>query len=190
MLNNRKHPKLYAGIADKGVEFFINRNDIWCFHAGKIYKGYENIPEHIIEMVRQDMLKHPEALKSLAEWENLSEDDYVRQYIYCRFGGMDEEPDIDKEGKINYTEYFDCGLRGKCKYEGRLCCTIKVDQGHLTKTELKVLKRITLLDKEIASELYVSIDTISSHLQSIRAKTGLANKVELAVFAHKKGLIE
>ncbi|MNR62497.1 Bacterial regulatory protein, luxR family [compost metagenome] len=45
-------------------------------------------------------------------------------------------------------------------------------------------------DKIIASELNISPDTVSTHLQNIRNKTGLKNKSELSIFAYQKGLIK
>jgi DNA-binding CsgD family transcriptional regulator len=188
MLNTANHSKLIAGLIDQGVEFFVHANEVKCIHAGQVY-SFEQFPEWIIKVIEEDMVKHPEALKALATWENLHQTEYVRQYIYCRFGGLDFDPDIDSNRKLSYAEYFDCGFRGVCKYEGKLCCTIKVSEGHLTKTEIEVLKRVALADKSIADELCISTDTVNSHLQNIRRKTGYSNKVELAIFATKKGII-
>jgi DNA-binding NarL/FixJ family response regulator len=123
-------------------------------------------------------------------WYNLHQSEYVRQYIYCRFGGLDYDPDIDVHKQINYAEYFDCGLRGECRYEGKLCCSVKVENGHLTKTEIEVLKRAQHPNKIIASQMHISIDTVNSHIQNIMKKTGLSSKVELAIFAVKKGIIQ
>ncbi|WP_231489864.1 response regulator transcription factor [Pedobacter sp. Leaf170] len=189
MLNSRNHSKLIAGLVDKGVEFFVHQNEIKCVHDGKTFT-YEEFPQWIFDKISDDMLSNPEALKSLAKWENLSQEDYMRQYIYCRYGGLDTEPDISVEGELSYAEYFDCGLRGTCNYEGKLCCTIKVANGHLTKSEIEILKRIDKSYKIIADELFVSTDTVSGHIQNIMKKTELNNKVELAIFATKKGFVK
>lgn len=188
MLNAQNHNRLIAGLVDNGVEFFVNNNEVHCTNSGKIY-AYKDFPKWIIEIIEEDMLKYPEALKALSSWENLHESDYVRQYIYCRFGGQDADADINTDGQIHYSEYFDCGLRGKCKYEGKLCCSIQVHNGYLTKTELEVLKNIQLQDKLIADKLCISTETVLTHQQNIRSKTGCKSKVELAVFAAKKGII-
>src|SRR5690606_38225109 len=156
MVENSRSSKVHAGVGDKGVEFFFNKNDIWCFHDGKIYQGFNEIPDHIIDMIKEDMIKYPEAMQSLTQWENLLEADYARRYVMCRMGGNDKEPDIDAEGNIHHSEFFDCKLRGTCKYEGKLCLSIKVGDQYLTKTELRILKHVTLLDKEIADKLCIS----------------------------------
>ncbi|HMI01816.1 MAG TPA: helix-turn-helix transcriptional regulator [Pedobacter sp.] len=62
--------------------------------------------------------------------------------------------------------------------------------GVITKTEMEVLKRIYLPDKNIAADMYISSHTVSSHRQNLSEKTGYKTKIELAVYATKKGYIE
>jgi DNA-binding CsgD family transcriptional regulator len=188
MLNTKHLPKLMPGLEDSSVEFYVYNNEVKCFTDGVRY-SFENFPQRVIDIVQQDLLSNSEALKSLAKWENLTESDYLRQYIYCRFGGVDSDPDIDTEGNIHHAEYFECGLRGQCKYEGKLCCSIKVDHGFLSKSEMEVLKRVALPYKLIADELNISPETVNTHMQNIRIKTGLSTSVELAIYATKKGII-
>ncbi|WP_131535548.1 response regulator transcription factor [Pedobacter nototheniae] len=188
MYNATKNSRLIAGLVDKAVEFFVHRNEVYCVHDGRTYV-FEEIPRWIIDIVEHDMLKHEDAIKALALWENLADEDYIRQYIICRFGGIDDEPDIDTKGVVHEAEYFDCGLRGTCKHEGKLCTAFKVANGYLTKMELAILKLINLPDKIIADRLSISTETVSTHQQNIRIKTGLKSKVELAIFAQKKGII-
>ena len=176
------------GLIDNAVEFFVHDNEVKCLNNGTVYK-YNEFPQWILNRIETDMLENPEALKALGKWENLAISDHKRQYIYCRFGGADLEPDIDVNGEINHSEYFDCGFRGICKHEGKLCSSIKVDNGHLTKTEIKVLQNIELLEKQIADKLNMSVLTVNSHTQNLREKTGLSTKTELAVFASRKGII-
>lgn len=188
MLNHEHLAQLPAGLVDNGVEFFVHNNEVKCLHQERVYI-FKLFPGWIIEIIEEDMMKYPEALKALADWKIFHRDDMIRQYIYCRFGGFDSDPDIDTHGKINHTEYFDCGQRGICPYEGKLCCTIKVSNGNLTKQEVEVLKLVQLPDKLIADKLNISIETVSSHWQNIRTKTDKKSKIELAVFAQYKNLI-
>jgi len=188
MESEAKTQRLPAGLVDQSVEYFWHQNEAHCMYNGKCY-SFDEFPEYVLAKIYEDMENNPAALKDLATWENHSDDDRIRRWIHCRFGGFDMEPDITKDGKILHTEYFDCGFRGSCKHEGKLCCTIKVANGHLTKMELEVLKRVELADKVIADELNISIETVSSHWQNIRTKSGKRNKVELAVFANQKGII-
>lgn len=179
------------GLEDSGVEFYIHDNEIKCLHNGVVYE-WGNFPQHILDRVEQDMLEHPEAIRSLLDWDLRQSEEQMRQYIICRFGGFDNEPDIDAHGNIDYTEYFDCGRRGNCAQEGKLCSTIKAANGILTKQELTVLKlvAVNMMNKEIASKLHISEETVSSHNQNIQAKLGVDNKLGMTIWAINKNIIE
>lgn len=177
-----------AGLLDEGVEFFVYNNELHCLTGGKSYI-FKDFPARVLNVLENDMLRHPDAIKALAAWENLSYDDQIRQYGMCRFGNFDSDPDFDADGNAHYTEYFDCGLRGQCRHEGKLCCSIKVENGHLTRQQIEILKRIDKPYKLIADELFISEETVSSHIQNIQKSTGLRSKTEMAVFAAKKGII-
>lgn len=178
---------IIAGLLDGGTDFIKYEGNLYCVHGGKAHK-WPDFPINVLEIIEQDMLKNPEALKSLSQWENLLPEEFTYRYIVCRFGGIDDQPDIDANGKISHTEYYECGLRGKCRFEGKLCSSIKVDFGILTKAEVEVLRYVTLTYKEIAEKLFISPETVSTHLQNLRIKTGLKNNSQLAVYAHQKGI--
>ena len=181
--------RIYAGMIDRGIEFFedLHTRILYCSHDMKQYR-WPHFPNHILRKVRKDMLNNPEALEHLAKWPNLRNEDRIYRYILCRFGGLDDQPDISIDGKVHHSEYYECGLRGNCQFEGKLCCSIKVANGFLTKAEVEILKYIRLPDKQIAQLLNRSIETISTHMQNIRAKTGEVDKVNLAIFAINKGI--
>ena len=178
------------GLEDNGVEFYVYNNDIKCLHDGKIFRWGE-FPNEIIDRIEQDMLDNPKAIDALIEWDINQPEAMMRQYIICRFGGFDNDPDIDSNGKINHTEYFDCGRRGSCAQEGKLCATIKAPNGYLTKQELEVLKLVAInkMNKEIASLLNISEETVSSHNQNIQSKLGVDNKLGMATWARRKNII-
>lgn len=181
---------LPAGLEDAGVEFYVYRNEVRCLHNGMRYH-FDEIPQHVLDQVEEYMMTKPEALKALHEWDIKNADDMLRQFIFCHFGGFDHTPDITSCGKFVEADYFDCGRRGTCKHEGKLCGSIKVENGYLTKQEIKILQLIAQgkLNKEIAAELNISEETVSSHNQNIQAKTGKSRKPELALLAREKNLI-
>lgn len=191
MIGKPLNQLLPAGLVDKGVEFCWYRNDIWCLHDGKLVP-FDQIPESIIEIVETDLVNNPNAIKGMTEKMDLhTREEMLRQYILCNFGGFDNEPDITADGKILHTEYFDCGRRGLCALEGKLCPAIKVENGHLTKRELEVVK-LTGQGKancEIADALKISEETVKSHVQNILQKCGFASKLEIAAFAVRKNLV-
>ncbi|MFD1770898.1 helix-turn-helix transcriptional regulator [Sphingobacterium suaedae] len=181
--------RIYAGMIDKGIEFFedLETKILYCSHDMRQYR-WPHFPKNVMREIKKDMLRNPQDLKYLAQWPNLRSEDRVYRYILCKFGGLDDEPDINSDGKVHHSEYYECGLRGKCPFEGKLCSSIKVANGYLTKAELEILRFIRLPDKQIAQILNKSPETVSSQMQSIRTKTGEVDKVNLAIFAIEKGI--
>jgi DNA-binding CsgD family transcriptional regulator len=61
----------------------------------------------------------------------------------------------------------------------------------LTARELAVLELIAArrTNRQIATELFVSPDTVSHHLRHIFAKTGPSSRTEASAYAHRNGLI-
>jgi DNA-binding CsgD family transcriptional regulator len=60
----------------------------------------------------------------------------------------------------------------------------------LTQREVEVLGLVTAgkRDREIAEELYISVNTVGNHLRSILNKTNAANRTEAAAYAVRRGL--
>lgn len=184
-----KNSNLPAGIVDKGVEFFVHNYKVMATYDGKVLSINE-LPNDILEIIRDYMLTKPEALKALNNQGFNTDSEMLKKFIKCNFGGFNKVPDIDLNKNIN-AEYWDCGIRGTCVYEGKLCEGLKVANGILTKREIDVLKLIVKgkLDKEIADVLKISIHTVASHKTNIQEKTGLQTKIEFAIMAINKGLI-
>lgn len=182
---------LPPGLEDDGVEFYVGGNDIKCLHKGNRYE-WGSFPCWIIEKIEQDMIANPEAMKALVAWDITDSEEMMRQYIVCRFGGFDGFADITPEGKIEHTEYFDCGRRGSCSFEGKLCPSFKVGDEHLTKQELNIIRKIASgkHNKQIADELYISEETVSSHNKNIQRKLGVPSKLGIIPWAVKRNITE
>ncbi|WP_313515561.1 helix-turn-helix transcriptional regulator [Sphingobacterium sp.] len=181
--------RIYAGMVDNGVEFFKDdKGRLFCSHNWKQYQ-WPDFPKYVIDIIQEEMLADPLALKELAAMDGLTPEMYEFKFACCRFGGLDDVADVDPEGNVHQSEYVPCPLRGECKAEGKLCLALQVKNGYLTKREIEVLRLVQKSDKVIADILNVSIDTVVSHLINIRTKTELENKAQLAVFATKKGII-
>lgn len=62
----------------------------------------------------------------------------------------------------------------------------------LTERELEVVRAIArgMSNNEIADELYLSVNTVRNHIQRISAKLGVGTRLEIAMTAIRRGLIE
>ncbi|RQO65106.1 hypothetical protein DBR40_24865 [Pedobacter sp. KBW01] len=181
---------LPPGLMDNSAEFFIHEHEVKALYKGRVWK-FEEFPPELIEIIDNDMASNPKAMKALAEWDITDSGEQMRQYIACRFGGFDNNPDICLDGKVQPAEYVDCGRRGRCAYEGKLCSSIVLENGTLTKKEIEVLRQIGLglLDKEICEVLGIAQDTLRSHKDSLCLKSGLQRKAALSVLAYQYKLI-
>jgi len=61
----------------------------------------------------------------------------------------------------------------------------------LTERELDVVERVARgrTNSEIAADLFLSVSTIKTHLESVRAKIGVRNRVEIAAWAWENNII-
>lgn len=185
-----KNQQLPPGLVGDAVEFFIHQHEVKCQTQGRTY-SFDEMPAEILQIIEDDMMASPKALKALADWDITDQNEQMRQYIACRFGGYDYQADISPEGGIQPAEYVDCGRRGKCNYEGKLCTSLQLQHGILTRREIEVLKCIGegLLDKEICELLHISQDTLRNHKDKISQKSGVERKPSLGILAHKLNLI-
>ena len=185
-----KNQQLPPGLVGDAVEFFIHQHEVKCQTKGRTY-SFDEMPADILQIVEDDMLANPKALKALADWDITDQNEQMRQYIACRFGGYDYQADISPEGGIQPAEYVDCGRRGSCAYEGKLCTSLLLPNGIATRREIEVLKLIgqSFLDKEICDQLNISQDTLRNHKDNLSQKAGVERKPSLAILAHKLNLI-
>jgi DNA-binding CsgD family transcriptional regulator len=182
-----------GGLIGKSAELFtavINGvKQPFCLFGGKTLT-YEQIPADKKKILMDAMRANPKVEKAMQSMAGQNDDDKLKQFIMCRYGALNCDPDITEDGKLSEAEYVPCDKRGKCSFEGIGCCSILMDNGvFLSRAETDVFKLVENADKNIADKLFLSVDTVKKHFTNIRMKTGLHNKIEMAVWAAKKGII-
>lgn len=62
----------------------------------------------------------------------------------------------------------------------------------ISSREAEILKLLVLgyTNKEISNTLFISLSTVKTHLETLFLKTGVYNRVQLAVFALKNNLTD
>ena len=105
----------------------------------------------------------------------------------CNFGNFDGIPDMDEDGTV-YPECWNCGNRGSCPGEGKVCSRIQGPNGLLTKRETEIF--FLLIDgishKMIADKFGTHIQTIETQLKDIREKLGCHSSIEVMDFAIRR----
>lgn len=182
--------RIPAGLIGKGTETFAIGNEPYTIYNGHPYL-FDQTPRSRIDLYKNHMKSNPQGEKAMEEITGSKDDKVkVKQWMLCRFGGIDDTPDINEFDQIQEAEYVPCSKRGLCPYEGKGCCTIEVHKGeYLSKAELAVVKLSFLPDKLIADSLYISTQTVKNHITNSRKKVGLKSKLELVHWATIKGII-
>jgi DNA-binding CsgD family transcriptional regulator len=114
----------------------------------------------------------------------------LNKFGICRYGGFDDKADIKNDLSTTH-EYYDCGQRGSCMVEGKLCKHVQANNGYLTPREIDVIKLIAndMADKQIADKLDISINTANQHRVNIQHKIGCNSKVGICRFAIEKRIL-
>jgi len=175
---------LPAGLEDKGVEIYIYRGRLRVIYDGQII-SFEQLPERIRDLFSQHMMANRTAIISLKKDFGIENPfDMLKQYIICNFGNFDGQPDMSEDG-VMITECWDCGHRGTCRGEGRVCSRLQGPRGLLTRRETEIFFLVIegKYDKEIAEHFGVSLATIETQLKYIREKLGVNNRIEIMKFA-------
>lgn len=187
----KEQSRIPAGLMDDNFEFFQWRGVLMVLSGGRV-RAFERLParDPVVLKVKQDMAGHPAAMAALDDMGITGRLDRMVRYIRCRYGNLDGNPDITVDGSTS-DEYWDCGLRGNCKYEGTLCGKVKAPGGDFTSRELQVIQLLSrdLPNKLIADDMGVSTITVNTHIQNINHKIGSHSKYGIVAYAARNNLI-
>lgn len=137
------------------------------------------------------MYQDPQRAAAYTIMAGPNEDAQMEKCIKCMFANLDGTPDIDEKGDIHNIEFVDCPERGKCAFEGIGCNSFQLANGHfISRAQLRVLRLCHLKNSDIAEALFLSVDTVKGHIQTILSLTEFPNKTILALWAQEKGLIK
>jgi DNA-binding CsgD family transcriptional regulator len=181
---------LPAGLEDKGVEIYLHKGNLRVISNGRILP-FELLSEEIREAFVQSMLANKAALISLKNDFGLEDPEAMLiQYVKCNFGNFDGVADMDEDGMIA-QECWNCGRRGECPGEGKVCSRLQGPKGLLTKRETEIF--FLLIDgkshKMIADHFGTHIQTIQTQLKDIREKLDCHSSIEVMGFAMKRKMI-
>jgi DNA-binding CsgD family transcriptional regulator len=186
MIRNFINQELPPGLVDANLEIYADGTKLMAVYNGS-NMIFEKLPEEILQEFFILLHKDTLALECLKKSFS-SKAEMLYQYVWCNFGGWNRSPDYD--GKL-HTEYWDCGFRGRCEFECKICKAVNPDTKNLTERELQISKMIAigLLDKEIADILNISINTATTHRQRIENKLNAPRRVDVASFIYKNNLL-
>ena len=145
--------------------------------------GCRNITNEMIVLIRDLYPKAFAALSKIYSSTERNKDLYeykiVHRFIRCNLGEYDALSfDINHKGNLN-LEMVKCPLRGECLHE---CVICRPELNRiLSDREQEVAE---LLGKgysrqEVADELYISVYTVSRHIDNIKRRLGVKSTAEI-----------
>ncbi|MFZ4464366.1 MAG: response regulator transcription factor [Bacteroidales bacterium] len=175
-------------IDNKGDEFYASNDNLYYIIVTAI--PFESFETDQLNKIKYLLDKDVFAQASLDLLGIKNEMDRLKKFGMCNFGGFDQDQDIDSDSQI-HVEYYNCGQRGKCPVEGKLCKTIMALNGYMNPREIDILKLIVqdLADKQIADRLGISDNTVHKHRSNIQHKIGCSSKVGICRWAIQKGIV-
>lgn len=186
MIRNFINQELPPGLVDANLEIYADGTKLMAVYNGS-NMIFEKLPAEILKQFSDLMHTDTIALDCLKETSS-SEYEMLYQYVWCNFGGWNRSPDYD--GKL-HIEYWNCGCRGRCKYECKICKAVNPETKNLTEREFEISMMITigLLDKQIADILHISVNTATTHRQRIETKLKAPRRVDVASFMLRNNLL-
>lgn len=133
---------------------------------------WESVDKSMLVNFMIELDEKPEVSARLKETGCETEDEILRQYLICQYGGDDNRPDDLKTE--TQSDYCHCGIRGNCVNENfpGLCSLPRIDNETISPAELESLQ-LSALDKsvkQIANIRHRSTHTIVAQERTIRHK--------------------
>lgn len=181
-----------AGLIDTNSEVFYNAEDgeLYAIYRGKTTPFFE-LPDQVIHAFREECFSDEKAMELFDRQGVTQMKDRLFVYVKCKYGGLNGEADWTLDGVLQ-GEYWNCNCHGNCALKSHFRQGLESVNGTLSNREVEVIREIATgkLDKEIASDLFISENTLNNHKKSIQRKTGCTNKVEIANYANRKALVQ
>lgn len=184
---------LPAGLIDENVEIFATPTYGKCMATfnGKVV-GFWDIPEEVISGIEDEALADKKAMATFKEDGITDLKAITEAWAWCNLGRYDKVADYNTSSGSIKKEYHDCGRRGKCPHEFKRCSKVQVDDGFLTARETECVIHMArgFADKEIAERMGLQEVSMISLCQRVREEIGARNRVDVAIWDTKNGLID
>jgi len=179
--------------ADTNIEIFAdpkNFGKCYWMSEGKT-RLFCELPHNIIDDLLEELMADRKAIAGMMLMGISATGAMLEMYNHCNRGRLDGVPDITTSGKKT-KEYFECGQKGKCRGEGKVCSPLTINGERITFRELECLKLIGtgLTYKQITIEMGFRRETaVNSLIGRLRDKLQCGNNVEIALKVKELGIV-
>jgi len=152
--------------------------------------SYIELPGILREPFQAELIGDRAAINCLRNEMKITDSDEMEEkFVSCRYGALDSSPDFD--GKITRTDAPVCDCIKYCKGFNVVCKVPAGKNGTLGRSEYMVATLVAMgkQDKEIAAELSIELPTVRTHLNRIREKLCVNNRIEIADWVQSHGIV-
>ena len=110
----------------------------------------------------------------------------VHRFIRCNFGEFDAlHFDLDGESGTMHLEDVKCPMRGECAMEGMVCRPKMNTTVSEREREVATLIAKGLTRQQVADTLYISVHTVSRHIDNIKSRLHLKSTAQIISMFHE-----
>lgn len=183
--------KVYPGMtADRSLEIFTHQGELKAMKDGKV-NSFTDLSFSDIAILKEEIDANIEIKLALHDMHPDSEVKRIAQFAFCRFSGLDFQPDII-DGQLQDGEYVECPKRGTCPHEGTLCKMPIVNEQRLTNQDVALMQLLSTekTNDVIATEMNLAPGTFHQAKKFLYRKIGnIQTKQRCAMIANYLGLI-
>ena len=176
-----------------GLEFFKLNGELLFIQDGEI-NTWENVTIETLNILRRDLDRFPDKETAL-ERAGIHGVDQLYHFAACFHGDLNNTPDfLNCRNNDQDNEYCQCDIlgTGNCKFSEVLCGkgSFQAPYGTLSPREVEVARKVAdgLTDDEIAEKLFISRNTVKTHISHIGDKIGRNTRSFIASFAIRHNL--
>ena len=172
-----------AGI-ETGFNIYRYGGDVRVLVDGRKY-NYADLPDGTRAIFRTEMEHGKGIVDLLTRMGCPDKEAQELKFVGCRFGSLNQTADLN--GETTHPDAPNCQKIGNCVGYGTVCL---IPEG-LTKREYHITRLIAegLQDKEICNLLDIALPTLHTYMERIHGKLHLNNKVEVALWGQRNGVI-
>jgi DNA-binding CsgD family transcriptional regulator len=170
-------------LISKDIEFYTIHNNDYFITCGKTYE-FKDAPAYVFNRILKYIAENEDIKTGLQTLKITDPFEKIRKVCRCRFSNFDLISDFEVEAEN--IEYSPCRIKSSCKAAGLLCKSVK----NLSLREIEIARLLTAdkSEKEIASAMCLSVNTVHTHLKNIRISIGAMSKAGIVAFLYRNNL--
>ena len=178
---------LPAGL-EGSIEIYYDGTNVRALVNGN-RMDYLELPSALREPFQAELISDKAALGCIRnEFKIFDADNAELRFVRCRYGALDSTPDVSGHKAVPDSPV--CSEISTCPGFNVVCKIPVAVNGNITPSEYQVICLLSRgkQDSEIADQMKIEVCTVRTYLARIREKLCVNNRIEIALWAYKKGI--